>query len=70
MQGIFKAIVGTKKKKVIAEDKDIITSIIKAIEKIKRKVKYESSEAVEQEPPEGHTLSAPPPRLGCLWNTL
>lgn len=35
VQGIFKAIVGTKKKKVIAEDKDIITSIIKAIEKLK-----------------------------------
>jgi len=36
VQGIFKAIVGTKKKKVIAEDKDIITSIIKAIEKLRR----------------------------------
>jgi len=35
VQGTFKAIVGTKKKKVIAEDKDIITSIIKAIEKLK-----------------------------------
>jgi len=36
VQGIFKAIVGTKKKKVIAENKDIITSIIKAIEKLRR----------------------------------
>jgi len=36
VQGIFKAIVGTKKKKVIAEDKDIITSIAKAIEKLRR----------------------------------
>ena len=35
VQGTFKAIVGTKKKKVIAEDKDIITSIIKAIKKLK-----------------------------------
>ena len=35
VQGTFKTIVGTKKKKVIAEDKDIITSIIKAIEKLK-----------------------------------
>jgi len=36
VQGTFKAIVGTKKKKVIAEDKDIITSIAKAIEKLRR----------------------------------
>ena len=35
-QGVFKAIVGTKNRKAIAEDKDIITSIAKAIEKLRR----------------------------------